>query len=709
MRNLKKQLELLYKQKEDIEKQIKIIESNIQNELLKTKIKTSFSKDEKIEIFKSLFIARFDIYAKKWVSKDGLKQGFYPVTKTFGGDDFLPLLNKNIEEHLRGNIHLATYCIDGQNKSKFIAFGILDEDKFKLQIALNSLNIRAYYELNSYNSLVAWVFFEESISSKIAFCFAQFILKKANISAKIYPSGEFATRASLGNSLELPLHLVYRKKNKTIFLDANTNKIYEDQWVVLNQVLKVSKDIVYKYAQVPKTLSEQKDFKNISFPFESIDMKLSDFIYIPTQNLSKNLINKLKSFASFENPQIKLLLSLRKPLYNTPKMIYGYEENENYLMLPRGLKSKVEDLFKLNSVKINFVDERYFKTIETKKVKFTLRPEQDEAIKAILKNDFSICVAPPGFGKTLIGAKMFEKRTCNTLIVVNKNMLLNQWIERFVDYFDYDKKDIGYLGKSANKLNGNIDVATMQSLKNSPEVINNYSFVIVDECHHIPAVTFEQIIKNFKGKYLLGLSATPNRKDGLQPILYQQLGQISYEYKKKKTHINKLQIIRTDFKSEADNYATLINELCLDEKRNKQIIEQIKANVNRKILLLSDRIEHINILENYLKEEKIDYISIHGSMNKKEQVENMQQVQKKSLILATTSYFGEGIDFPHLNTIIFATPISYYGRLVQYLGRIGRGNQECLAIDFLDNKNAMLNSAYKKRLEGYKQMYYKSF
>ena len=174
----------------------------------------------------------------------------------------------------------------------------------------------------------------------------------------------------------------------------------------------------------------------------------------------------------------------------------------------------------------------------------------------------------------------------------------------------------------------------------------------------------------------------------------------------KKTFNNKLEIIRTDFISEAENYANLINELCVDEKRNNLIIDQIKLYNERKILVLTDRIEHINSLETLLNQENLDFVSIHGSMSKKEQSEKIKLVEHKSLILATTSYFGEGIDFPHLNTIIFATPISYYGRLIQYLGRIGRGNQECLAIDFLDNKNAMLNSAYKKRLEGYKQMHY---
>ncbi|MDX9961040.1 MAG: DEAD/DEAH box helicase family protein [Aliarcobacter sp.] len=707
MTNLEKKLETLYIEKNRIEDEIEFVKNQIRNENDTIKEKKKFSKDEKIELFKSLFVARFDIYAKKWISKDGLKQGFFPVTATFQAEDYLPFTNKDIEEHLRGNLFLATYCINQKNMSKFVVFEIADEDKFKIQIALNSLNIKAYYELDSNNSVVVWIFLEEEISSKVVFNFATFILRKANITAKIYPNKEFATKESLGNSLELPLHLKNRDKNRTVFIDVNTNKIYEDQWQILNNVQKVSKQIIYNFGETTSVNNEEKELKKIEFPLNNIEMILEDAIYIPTMNLSKSLISKLKSFASFENPQIKILLSLRKPLFNTPKYIKSFDENENHLILPRGLKERIVDFFNENAVPFSFIDKRNFQKIETKKVTFNLRPEQNDAIKEIKKSDFSICVAPPGFGKTLLGAKIFELRACSTLIVVNKNMLLNQWIERFVDYFGYEKKDIGYLGKGHNKLNGQIDVATMQSLKNDPDVINNYSFVIVDECHHIPAITFEQIVKNFKGKYLLGLSATPNRKDELQPILYQQLGDISYEYKKKKTHTNKLKIIRTDFESKADNYATIINELCIDESRNNLIIDAIKANIERKILVLTDRIEHINVLENLLEKERIDFICVHGSLNKKEQVENMNLVRSKSLIIATTSYFGEGIDFPHLNTIMFVTPISYYGRLVQYLGRIGRGSQECLAIDFLDSRNAMLNSAYKKRLEGYKQMHYK--
>ena len=705
MKTVELELEELYFQKQKLEEKIKELESFLKNQ--KSKDKKEFSKDEKIELFRELFISRTDIYAKKWKSKDGTKEGFSPVSKTFMGDDFLPLTNKDLEEHLRGNIFLASYLIDKKQECKYVVLELNSEDVFKLQRALLELNIVASYSLSSYNSIFAWIFFKEKISSNISFSFLYFLQKKANISVKLYPNSEFSTQEKLGSYIELPLQLFYRNKNRTVFLDINTKKVFHDQWNYLANIKKASKEQIYSFAQVLKPQNIQRDLKSVDFPQNSIDIVLDSGINFPIQSLSKSFISKLKSFASFENPQIKLLLSLRKPLYNTPKYLKGYEESSEFLKLPRGLKEKLFEYLNYNLVKYKIIDNRVFEKIETKRILFTLRAEQEDAIKEILKYDSSICVAPPGFGKTLIGAKIFEQRAVKTLIIVNKNMLLDQWISRFVDYFGYKKSDIGFLGKSQNRLNGNIDIATMQSLNNIPELVENYTQVIVDECHHIPALTFEQIVKNFKGKYILGLSATPNRKDELDPILYQQLGNISYEYKKPKTHTNRLLVIKTEFTSSADNYAAIINELVSNEDRNRQIVKTIKENIDRKILLLSDRIEHLNLLENILKEENIDFVSVHGSQNKKEQVENMQKVKTSSLILATSSFFGEGIDFPHLNTIIFATPISFYGRLIQYLGRIGRGNQECLAIDFLDSKNAMLNSTYKKRLEGYKAMHYK--
>lgn len=705
MNQINDRLEKLYYQKQQIEVEINKLELELKQNTKKL-INKKLNKDEKIELFKSLFINRLDIFANKWISKDGSKQGFYPLTQTFKGSDFIPITNKDIEAHLRGLTQLASYMIDSQNLCKYIVFEVSSKDTKKIDNILKSLNITGYFEISSYNSIYLWLFFQKPLEAKLAKKFAESILRKSHIRAKVFPNKEFVTNASLGDNIELPLHLKFREENKTCFFDIQTNEIYKDQWQILQNINKVSEEDVNKSISFNEVNLNTPAFEDVELPDFHLDIKLYDFIYIPTLNLSKTFINKLKGFASFDNPQIKVLLSLRKPLFNTPRVIKNFEEDERYLKLPRGLIYDLKSFLDESKVSYKIENKTFCEKVDTKKVKFELRPEQTIAVEKMNQMDFCICVAPPGFGKTLLGAKMFELRACSTLIIVNKNMLLSQWIERFVDYFGYEKKDIGYLGRGKNKLNGQIDVATMQSLKNNPDIINAYSFVIVDECHHIPAITFELIVKQFYGKYILGLSATPNRKDGLQAILFQQLGNIAYEHKKKKTFNNTLQLVKTDFISDSDNYASIINELCVDENRNNLLINQIKTNITRKILVLSDRIEHINILEKILNEEDIDFVSIHGSMNKKEQTRRMELVRHKSLILATTSYFGEGIDFPHLNTIIFATPISYYGRLVQYLGRIGRGDQECLAIDLLDHRHAMLNSAYKKRLEGYKQMHY---
>ncbi|OCL87981.1 DEAD/DEAH box helicase [Arcobacter porcinus] len=702
---IEQELKELYLQKERVERRIEELENSLRNS--QNIVERKLSKNERIELFRELFVARENIYLKRWKSKDQKRVGFSPVSTTFMGEDYLPLTNKELEEHLRGNVFLASYLINKNQECSYVVLELNSEEIFKLQRALKELNIDAIYSISSYNSIFAWIFFEEKISSKISYSFLYFLQRKANISAKIYPNSEFSSNERLGSYIELPLQLLYRNKNRTVFFDINSKKVYEDQWNYLLNIKKVSKQVVYSFAEVISTRNVEKSLKSIEFPINEFKIELESGIKFHIANFSKSFISKLKSFATFLNPQIKLLTTLRKPLYNTPKYLKGYEESANFIILPRGLKESLIEYFNENALDFKIEDKRVYDKTEVKELLYTLRPEQEDAIKEILKYDSSICVAPPGFGKTLIGAKIFEQRAVKTLIIVNKNMLLDQWISRFVEYFGYSKKDIGYLGKGQNRLNTNLDVATMQSLNNNSELIQNYTQVIVDECHHIPALTFEQIIKNFKGRYILGLSATPNRKDELDPILYQQLGQISYEYKKPKTHTNRLKIVRTNFTSNLDNYASIINELILDEDRNKEIINAIKDNKDRKILLLSDRIEHINILEKLLEDEKIEFVSVHGSQNKKEQVENMQKVKTSSLILATSSFFGEGIDFPHLNTILFATPISYYGRLIQYLGRVGRGNQECLAIDFLDSKNAMLNSSYKKRVEGYKQMHYK--
>jgi len=696
----------LYLQKKAIEDEIYSLEQELKQSSISAK--KDFSKDEKIDIFKSLFIARFDIYAKLWQNKDKTKQRYYPVSKTFKGEDYIPLKDDQIELHLRGKIDLASYMIVYKNQAKYIVLVCTKPNMKHLCVYLKSQNIDFVCEYNSDDNYKIWIFFDSFINIKILKAYANKIFIDSKCEAVVLPKEDFSNQTNLGTFIQLPLQLDFRQKNLRVFVDPVSLDIIDDPWQMLSNIKKQKKEDISKLINIDDI--DISVSNSLEFDFElptQVELTLYDYIYIPLQNLSSGLVNYLKQFAMFENPQIKILQNLRKPIYNTPRVLKGYEEDEHFLKLPRGLFKKIEKYFEKNRVKLIIKDRRLIQIESFPKVVYEVREEQKKAIDEILKYDCCMCVAPPGFGKTFIGANIIEKRGVNSLIVVHKNMLLEQWISRFEQYFSIDKKEIGFLGKGKNRLNGKLDVATMQSLKNNPELIENYSQVIVDECHHLPAVTFEQIIKLFHGKYILGLSATPNRKDDLQPIIFQQIGDIAYEHKKKRTSQNIVYMVKSNFISNSDSFAQILNELINDENRNQLILEHILKYQNRKVLVLSDRIEHINNLEILCEAKGLKYISVHGSMSKKEQEQNMNKVEESNLVFATASFFGEGIDFAHLDTIIFATPISYYGRVVQYLGRVGRGGANCIAVDILDDKNVMLNSMFKKRKPGYNQMHYK--
>lgn len=695
-KDLLTKLEYLYTQKQSIENEISILERQLSKK---------FSKDDRIAIFRELFVGREDIYAKEWFNDQRTKRYFYPVTKTFKGEDYLPLTNEVLELHLRGETTLATYPINGFNKSKYLVIKSTKEFLKKIAIELTNLNIDFYIEKNYYGDFHVWIFFENLVNAKDVISLSKIIFQKIKINLPIYPNKDYVTPSDFGTALELPLQLIQRQNGKTVFCDIEENEI-NDIWSYLSRVRKLSIKELYNIINRYK-IEDVDETSDYVFESTPINIVLKDKIYIEYKSMSKKILNYLKSIVSFENPQVQVLLRLKKPLYNIQRIIKDFEEDEKYLILPRGVIEDIKNFFDENNAKYIIDDQRYIQKAQYPKIKFILREEQNKAIKNILKNDCSICVAPPGFGKTLIGAKMIEQRGVNTLVIVNKNMLLEQWIERFVNYFEMDKKDIGFLGKGKNKLNKKLDIATMQSLKNSIDIIKDYSFVIVDECHHIPAYTFETIIKTFQGKYALGLSATPNRKDGLEKILFHQLGKISYEHKAKKSKNNIVKVYKSEFVSENGNFSELLTQICNDINRNKLIVSLIKEHIKNKILILTDRVEHINILNDMLLEDNIIPLVIHGGLNKKDQDEAMVKANDSKLIIATTSFFGEGIDFAHLDTIVFATPISFYGRLIQYLGRVGRGGSDSIAIDILDNKHAMLNSSFVKRKEGYKQMHYK--
>ncbi|QOG12112.1 DEAD/DEAH box helicase [Arcobacter sp. FWKO B] len=630
-----------------------IQKADIEKEIRKIEFELSqtFSTNEKIEIFANTFLHNFT------------QQNKY----------------ETIKNHLLG-IETILFDFSQYAKINFINFSIDSRYTDKAVSKLAQKGVFVHYEHISTNTSLCWIFFEYDYDISMLESVKTLILEYLNHSIlEFYPK------------LILPLSLNDIQKNYRLFIDSKTQKPYNPQWNFLKNIKKTPH----------YTLQTMQN--------KAPSIILNNSIIIPN-NINFEILNEIKSYLTFDNPMYETLLKLRKPIFNTPKKLKNFTHTKTELIVPRGIKDKVLEIFHHHKQPYKLIDKRVNEPQTFWNVVFTLRDDQNRAINAISSKEYGICVAPPGFGKTLIGAKMIELRSCSTLILVNKNMLLDQWIQRLSEYFWVDKSLFGFLGKGKNSLNGKLDIATIQSLKNNESLIAKYSFLIIDECHHIPAYSFESIIKKFCGKYVLGLSATPHRKDALEPLLFHQVGNIVYSNETKSKSKNQIvMLLKSDFSTQSTDYTQILAELINDKNRNTLIIEQVKKYKNRNIILLSDRVEHLQTLEELLRVENIEFTTIHGSQSKKEQNINKTKLDTSRLILSSSSYFGEGVDLEHLDTIIFATPISYYGRIIQYLGRVGRSDEisDTLCIDILDANSPILLSTYKKRKEGFIKLGYK--
>ncbi len=716
----------LYQRLADLEVQKSAIEKEITSIKREIEKRSPFSKTDKIALFRKLFIGNERAYAKHWVSKDGLKKGYAPVTKTFRGSDYIPVNDYVVQQHLEGKIRIGSYAVKNQSMCSFLAID-LDKSSFvtdarAIYEVSKTMGIAPYFELSkSGNGIHVWFFFSEDVRARDARNLGDLIITRAmdlsdGIDMKSYdrlfPNQDYVPPDALGNLIALPLHYGSRSEGRTVFINIETMQLYEDQWGILRNVEKISPPILYRlisdYARLTELTSlmpwEIKQEK-LLLP-KSIHLVLYDAVYIEKAILSKSLLNLFKRMASFYNPEFFMRQRQRLSTFNTPRVVSTYDLNERYIILPRGLYGKLQSFFKEHKIPVTVEDKRLYAKIPAQECFLELRSEQMKAKNEILQSDYSLLIAPPGFGKTVVAVAVIAKRRVKTLILVHKTVLLEQWSKRLSEYFKIDIKSIGILGKGKKKLNENLDVATLQSLKNRPELIENYSQIIIDEAHHMPAVSFEIPLKKFKGKYVLGLSATPKRKDGMEAIMYLQCGDIVHEVIRRNTVKHTLKTVRTQYDTFMDHFTVMLGEITEDEIRNKQIIDEVMKLSERKILILSERIEHLNILWHMLEAKGIDAVLLYGGLKTKEKRTQFEKTENASIILSTSSYIGEGIDIGHLDTIVFTMPISYPERIIQYLGRIGRQGQQCLAIDFVDSSVPMLKSSFNKRMRGYKKMGY---
>lgn len=709
------------------------------------------------------------------------------INKSFG------ILNeKVIEEHLKGNMVVGLYPMYTDDTCYFLAIDFDGDDWQKdisvLRNVCDEFDIRVAVERSrSGNGAHAWFFFENQISAALARKLGTLLLTysmskrheiKFSSYDRLFPNQDTMPKGGFGNLIALPLQMRSRKQGNSVFIDNYFNS-YSDQWAFLNSVKKLTEDKVgmlisnlIRFNRDESELGElRKDdetFQARNKPWEKIpathltkdefpskiSLVKADMIYIPKKGISQKALNILKRLVAFKNPEFYKVQAMRLPTYNKPRVIYCADETEEYLCMPRGCEEDIKNL--LTTFDVDFGIEDKTNRGKNIKVEFKgrLREEQLTALNALMKYDDGVLSATTAFGKTIIAAKLIAEQKVNTLVLVHRQQLLSQWIKKLSEFLVVneeltilEKKRgrkkipnlIGRIGGGKENLTGIIDVAIMQSLYRENEVkecVKNYGMVIIDECHHVPAFSFEQILKNVNAKYVYGLTATPARQDGHHPIIFMQCGPVRFrvDAKSQVEHAPFEQYVIprfTSFRALTDKGTVeviheekqltiqkLYQELSVDETRNQLIVSDVIKNYKsgRNSLVLTERTAHVESLIEKLRVAIPDVITLTGNIRAKEKRETLKKIsetptEKQITLVATGKYIGEGFDEPRLDTLFLAMPISWKGTLQQYIGRLNRlceNKNEVQVYDYADIHVKMLERMYSKRLNGYALLGYKT-
>ncbi len=731
----------------------------------------------KITLFRSLFHGRDDVYPRFWISRKTGKSGYSPVcknewmpickkpiTKCSGcpNRELVPLDNEIIRKHLVGAHIIGVYPMLRDETCYFLAVDFDKEDwvdnAFSFKETCVQEGIPASIERSrSGNGAHVWMFFKENIPASLARRMGSFLLtktmsKRYKLSMesydRLFPSQDTLPKGGFGSLIALPFQKEAVKRSNSVFIDESCTP-YIDQWKFLSTVERMTLRDVERFSKEASRARQivgirmspisEKDLPWMRLPSgkrryksvikglpERIKLVIANRIYIKTESLPSVLLNQLKQLAAFQNPEFYKRQNMRLSTFLTPRVISCSEILDNYLSIPRGCIEDVVCLLEEYGIKVDIKDER----TTGKKAKFKfygeLSKEQKFASRKVLKNEVGILVASPGMGKTVIAIHAIAKRKTNTLILVHRKLLMEQWRMQLASFLGIDLKNIGQIGAGKDKSTGILDIAMIQSMERKGSVddrIIDYGFIIADECHHIGAVSFERVLMQAKAKYILGLTATPYRKDGHQPIIHMQCGPIRYQKRQMDVlrEISQHFVIPriTEFNcewNETSNIYDLWPKLIHDEKRNELIVKDVlKATQDGRFsIVLTERRAHLDMLAEMLNN-KIEYLIVLSggvkSKRRKEILEKLSQApsDKKKAILATGAYIGEGFDNPQLDTLFITMPISFKGKVIQYAGRLHRKHKSKTDVriyDYVDQNVPVLTTMYQKRLKTYKMMGY---
>lgn len=704
-----------------------------------------YSENEKLNLFKSLFKGREDVFAIRW--EKGNKSGYMPAFhydpyryrlhkmnggtfKNYKDKTYLSLTDQQFLKHFNGEQLIGIYPLLQDNTSWFIAADFdkaewADECRTFLNVCKEQ-NIPAYLERSrSGNGGHVWIFFDKPYpairSRKILITLLEqagifSVFDKSSSFDRLFPNQDFHSGKGLGNLIALPLHKPSLEEGNSCFVDAQL-KLYQNQWEFLSCIQRVSithLDTIYNMLQ-PDNFSTSP-----SIGSEKLHIQLNNVVRLNRSGMTPELINFLKEELNFANSEYFIKKKSGRNTWGTERYFRFIEETEHEVIIPRGFIGKIIRFCKQQNIDFEFQDERKKHDLIPFMTNFSLRSHQKSAIDVTARKEFGVITAPPGSGKTVIGLKIIAEKQQPALIIVHRKQLLEQWVERIQAFMGIPKNEIGRIGQGKAKPGKAITVAMIQSLgkyldkQERDEFSRSFGTIIVDECHHIPAETFRNTISKLSSYYQYGLTATPFRKGNDGKIIFTHLGEIIADIKPQEIEqYKRARVIIRDtaldvpFNPKTDPFETLSKVLVHDSTRNKLILGDITAELNKgkKAVIITERKEHIDTLYQFLKQ-LFEIVTLCGddsenSRKTKWQILNSGNYQA---LITTGQFFGEGTDLQNASCLFLVYPFSFKGKLIQYIGRVQRSEITPVIYDYRDRKIEYLNRLFLKR-----NTYYRHF
>jgi len=734
---------------------------------------------EQVHLFRERFRGRSDVFPRRWENARSARSGYSPAcgnewahglcakpkTKCSecANQAFLPLDDQAVLGHLVGKHTVGVYPLLPDDTCWFVAADF-DEAAWKDDVLAFSETCRnaglpvAVERSRSGNGAHAWFFFAEPISAcharrMVSFLLTETMSRRHELSLqsydRLFPSQDTLPRGGFGNLIALPFQRRPRQAGNSLFLDDTLEAFdWEGQWRFLASVPRLPAQLVIDLAEeasrtnrvlgVRPPESEDEELPGpgrksqaggapIAVPLPpEIPAVFAQQLLVEKAGLPSALVSRLKRLAAFQNPEFYKRERLRLSTALVPRVISCAEESPTHIALPRGCRTDLEALLTSNRSRLVLEDRRQTGTPVPFSFCGELTSPQRVAADAMLGPDIGVLVAPPGVGKTVIGTYLIAARGVSTLVLVHRRPLLDQWVNKLAMFLGISTNEIGQLVGGKKKGNGRLDVAMVQSLSRDGDVedsLAGYGHVIVDECHHVPAVSFERVLKNVKARFLVGLTATPRRRDGHDPICEMQLGSVAFAFDAKaeaKARPFEHTLIPRETAFIASKPDLSLQEICReltnDQTRNDVILRDVSHALGdgRVPLVLTERKEHLDILAEMLRGVSRHVIVMRGGMVAREARAATARLARHAtsgerVIVATGRYVGEGFDDARLDTLFLTMPVSWKGTLIQYAGRLHRlhpAKREVRIYDYVDVQVPVLSRMFAQRLRGYRSLGY---